>query len=120
MCAKEKTAAERVLPWLRNNFGKHSLGRLTGQDTRALLCAVQAVEMLNYSDASKIPAIYEIFRAAVSCMQPHTAWTAYHSVAMIMNWEDRALVWDAAGLPAVVCQRIAINSPKDMLPAKEF
>ena len=86
-----------VFPWLRANLGPRALAPLTGTDTRALRAAVEIIAL--YSQIGLGGAPLGAFRDVVMCMQPSTRHLAYHSVAMVMDWEDRQIVWGLAGLP---------------------
>jgi hypothetical protein len=93
---KEKPKCESVLPWLRSNLGKKCLGVLTGQDARALAAAVQIMETYAFSDRVHEVTLLNAFCSVVCCMQREARELAYHSIAHIMNWEDRARLWAAA------------------------
>ena len=90
-----KPAAQTIVRWLRDNG--MPLGGLTGNDARALRAAVQLVELIGYAGPSA-----ELLQAFASCvgeMQESQRFLAFHSVAHVLNWEDRARYWHAAGLP---------------------
>jgi hypothetical protein len=91
-----KPVAQTVMPWLRANLGDRCLAPLTGTDARALMAAVQIIELYSYHDR---PEIIQAFGLVVGAMQPHCQEFAYHSIAHVMNWEDRSRIWVAAGLP---------------------
>lgn len=107
---KQKQVCETVFPWLRANLGKHSLGCLTGTDTRALRAAIQVIELYAYDP---IRAVAQAFGVIVSRMQPETQWLAFHSIAHVLDWSDREKVWTLAGLdlPRLDTPR-CLNEPK--------
>lgn len=81
--------------WLNENLGD-ATAALTGTDTRAINAAHAIIELYGYteSDASLVA-----FGCVVREMQPGTRWMAYHLIAMVLDWDDRAVVWAKAGLP---------------------
>ncbi len=95
---RTKPACEKLYPWLRSNLGKRCLGVLTGTDARALAAAVHIVELYSYCGEQSVA---QAFGAVVLQMQPQARYLAYHSIAMIMNWEDRPTLWIAANLPEI-------------------
>lgn len=92
-----KPAAQTVVRWLRENG--MPLGGLTGCDARALRAAVQIVELMAYSGRT-LPLV-SAFAACVGEMQPGTRFLAFHAIAHVLDWGDRASIWAAAGLPAL-------------------
>lgn len=105
MSAKPKCAT--LLPWLKANLGKHCLGPLTGTDYRALAAAVQIIDL--YAE-TRDRSIIEAFAIAVLCMQSGTQELAYHAIAHVMDWPDRAEIWNSAGLPTFTPRRCAYES----------
>lgn len=92
---KSKPVCETVLPWLRENLGERALAPLTGTDHRALAASVQIIEL--YS-GDPDPAVLAAWGIVVRKMQPTTAELAFHAVAHVMDWDDRARVWRMAGM----------------------
>ena len=90
-----KVHAITLLPWLRANLGKRVLASLAGADMPALLAAVQIVNL--YAETRDFKLAYA-FRLAVLKMQESTRELAYHSIAHVMEWDDRARLWEAADL----------------------
>lgn len=88
----------RVGPWLKANLGPRCLAPLTGTDARALIAAVQIVEL--WSEGRSASAA-QSFRLVVLEMQQHTRGLAYHAIAHVMDWSHRQELWIAAGLPEV-------------------
>jgi hypothetical protein len=95
---KEKPACETVFPWLRANLGKGITAQLTGTDVRALKAAVMLVELYCYTGDTRLT---DAFRPIVENMQPKTRELAYHAIAHVMNWSDRARLWDLASLKPI-------------------
>jgi hypothetical protein len=93
---KYQPPAVTIFPWLRANLGPRSLAPLTGTDTRALTAAVQIAELYSYH---RVQSVADAFGAVVASMQPHTFHLAYHSIAHVMDWSDRADLWVKAKLP---------------------
>lgn len=82
--------------WLKGNLGPQCLAPCTGTDFKALSAAVAIVDLYLYDfDGYGL----EAFRSVVLKMQPSTRHLAYHAIAMVMDWSDRAKLWKAAGLP---------------------
>lgn len=82
--------------WLRLNLGPRCLAPLTGTDSRALDAAAHIIaQYANSGDRRAVLA----FGHVVMCMQPSTRYLAYHAIAHVMDWPDRARVWALAGLP---------------------
>lgn len=88
-------AAHTVFPWLRCNLGVTALAPLTGTDHMALRAAVQVIEL--YQQTGDTPLLHA-FRYCVRQMQRKCRQLAYHAIAHVANWEDRAHWWDHAGL----------------------
>ena len=91
-----KPSSVTVGPWLKANLGKKCLAGCTGTDWKALLAAVQIIELYSYE---RNPAILTAFGAIVQMMQPKQYFLAFHAIAHVMDWSDRASVWGRAGLP---------------------
>lgn len=83
--------------WLLLNLGRDALAPLTGTDSKALSAAAHIIELYAYSE-SEAPLV--AFREVVMCMQPTTRELAFHAIAHVMDWDDRARLWMLAGLPA--------------------
>lgn len=82
--------------WLRANLGKRCLAPLTSQDVRALDAAASVAALWSYTPKQGVA---DAFGAVVMLMQETTRHLAFHVVAQVGNWEDRATLWNAAGLP---------------------
>lgn len=82
--------------WLQFNCG--STGALTGTDWRALRAAVAIIELYAYDGS---PAVLPAFGAVVMRMQESTREYAYHAIAMVLDWPDRAKLWAQAELPPI-------------------
>lgn len=91
----KKTVSQTILPWLRDNLGDRCTAPLTGTDVRALLAAVQIIDLYSVHNDS---GVLEAFGLVVNCMQPSTQELAYHSIAHVMNWWDRERIWKELGL----------------------
>jgi len=100
--AAQKPACQRIFQWLRDNLGKGSLGALTHTDTYALMAAMQIIELYAYA---REPQILIAFRNCVSLMQPQCREFAYHGIAMVMNWEDRDIIWQECELPTFASRK---------------
>lgn len=94
---KNKPASARVFAWLKENLGKSALAPLTTTDASALLAAVQLVELMGYGYPSR-PALCAAFAAIVGEMQRKCQYMAFHSIAMLLDWPDRAKIWAACNL----------------------
>lgn len=67
------------------------LGALTHTDGRALRAAVQVAELWCYDRSN--PSLAKAFAVCVQQMQPSTRYLAYHAIAHVGNWEDRAVLF---------------------------
>ena len=92
---KEKPPCEQIMTWLRLNLGVGALGALTGTDAKALTAAVHIMELYAYAGDESL---LDAFRVVVLQMQPTTREFAYHTIAQVLNWSDRARLWSLAGL----------------------
>lgn len=95
---KTKQPCETLPTWLKENLGPRCLAPLTATDSKALSAAVQIVELYAFE---RRPAVLSAFGAIVGVMQHTCRHLAYHAIAHVMDWGDRASVWAAAGLPAI-------------------
>ena len=93
---KTKPVCETVLPWLKANLGPRCLAPLTGADAKALAAAVQIIELYSYDSS---PHVLAAFGIIVGRMQPSTQELAYHAIAHVLDWDDRARIWFSASLP---------------------
>lgn len=82
--------------WLRANLGKRALAPLTSQDARALDAAASVAALWQYSQRQTVA---DAFGTIVLLMQATTQHLAFHLVAQVGDWEDRATLWNMAGLP---------------------
>lgn len=97
MSSRNKSTCQSLITWLKLNLGRHHLAALTGTDSRALAAAAHILSLRGV--CSHNPALIAAFREVVLCMQPSTRELAYHAVAYLGEWDDRAKVWAEAGLP---------------------
>lgn len=97
MSPQPKSQCDELLKWFKGNpyLPALSLGALTGTDRKALAAAVHIIELYAYSSRGDT---LDAFRIVVEHMQPSTQVFAYHAIAFVMDWNDRARVWMAAGL----------------------
>lgn len=91
-----KPAAVTVIPWLRANLGKSCLAGQTGTDQKALLAAVQIVELYSYNPD---PELLHAFALVVKQMQEKQFFLAFHAIAHVMDWSNRLQIWEGASLP---------------------
>lgn len=96
MAAKEP--CQTLRQWLKANLGPRCLAPLTSTDAKALSAAVQIVELYAFE---RRPEVLDAFGGVVRCMQEGCRRLAYHAIAHVMDWSDRARVWSEAGLPAI-------------------
>lgn len=87
---RAKPACVTLLPWLWDNLGRAALAPLTGTDMRALRAAVQIIELYAYDRSTH--ALYA-FGQVVLRMQPGQRYMAFHAIAHVMDWSDRADLW---------------------------
>lgn len=83
--------------WLRANG--LNLGVLTGQDSRALLCADAAMQLYASCDYEAETHALIAFAAAVRAMQPSARYLAFHIIARSLDWHNRAEIWARCQLP---------------------
>lgn len=94
--SKRQPICGMLIPWLRENLGRDTLGALTGADHLALAAAHHIIAL--YATGND-PAVLDAFRIVVLRMQPSTRHFAFHAIAHVMDWSDRPVVWSLAGLP---------------------
>lgn len=87
-----------IIDWLGFNMG--STGALTGTDHRALKAAVAILELYAYDGDESL--LGNAFGAVVRRMQPTTREFAYHAIAAVLDWNDRAKLWEKAGLTPIL------------------
>lgn len=90
-----KPPSVTIVSWLQSNLGKKCLAGQTGTDQKALLAAVQIIELYSYERDERV---IEAFARVVSMMQEKQRFLAYHAIAHVMEWSDRAAIWNAADL----------------------
>lgn len=108
-----RPTAQTVVKWLRDNG--QPLGGLTGCDAQALRAAVQIVELYAYTRGDDLA---QAFGTVVRQMQPEMRFLAYHSIAHVLDWRDRARVWAQAGLEPLGSIPECTYGPRQM-PAVE-
>ena len=86
-------------------MGPHCLGCLTGQSSRALAAAVQLIALYSYCDGQAEPHVLAAFRHVVDTMEGGERELAFHAIAHVLNWSDRARVWHLAGLEPLASVR---------------
>jgi len=84
--------------WLATELGLSVLEPMTETDWRALLAAVQIVEL--WRDGRQ-PHVAQAFKLVVIEMHQHLRRLAYHAIAHVMDWSHREELWRSAGLPEV-------------------
>lgn len=94
MNRRPKPACAALPIWLRENG--FNLGALTGTDAKALAAAIHIIELYAYTGDE---GLLHAFGVVVLQMQPTTRRFAYHAIAHVMDWPDRARLWRRAGLP---------------------
>lgn len=94
--SRDAAACDALIAWLRRNLGRDALAALTGTDARALSAAVHIIELYT---CSAHPSVLRAFGDVVLEMQPSTRYLAYHSIAYVREWDDRAVIWNLANLP---------------------
>lgn len=99
--AAQKTPAQTIGPWLRANGLK--LGALTGQDWAALRAAAECMGLYARCDSDAEAKALLAFKACVLSMQPRTRYFAYHAIAHLLDWGDRAMIWHRCGLAPLDC-----------------
>lgn len=110
---KSKPRCADLLLWLRLNLGKHCLAPLTGTDSRALAAAVHVLDLYSNGDETTRALALAAFAHCVAAMQnkPCVRWLAYHSIAYVMDWNDRDAVWRRAGLASFEHRMVCANEP---------
>lgn len=88
--------AERIEEWFAFNLGT---GALTGTDWKALRAVTAILELYAYDGH---PSLLPAFRAVVLRMQDTTREYAYHAIAMVLDWHNRAQLWAQAELPPIL------------------
>lgn len=90
-----KTSKE-IYSWLRGNLGPRCLGVLTSQDAVALVTSVNLSNLISYPSAP--PELFTAYGAIVAQMQPQARYLAYHAIACELDWHNRSMIWQKAGL----------------------
>lgn len=93
--ARPQPPSVTVFPWLKANLGPRCLAPLTGTDWRALRASVEIVELYLEHRSAKVT---HAFGLVVSTMQAHCRYLAFHAIAHVLDWGDRAKIWQLAGL----------------------
>lgn len=94
-----KPSSVTIVPWLRANLGKDCLAGQTGTDQKALLAAIQILELYSYErDAG----VLEAFQRVVMVMQSKQRFLVFHAIAHVMDWSDRKPIWFKAGLNPLI------------------
>lgn len=101
-----KQPCETVRKWLKDNLGPSCLAPLTGQDSAALSAAVQIVSLYSHDGRQET---LDAFGAVVRSMQRSCWPLAYHCIAHVLDWHDRANLWSRAGLPPISVIRCAFE-----------
>jgi hypothetical protein len=115
MATTKQPYCKTVFPWLRANLGKHCTAGLTGQDHKALMAAVQTVELYSYCDDGD--AVATAFGLLVTQMQPNMRCLAYHAIAHVTDWSFRGQLWIRAGLSWDDVRGVCANEPKTRVAA---
>lgn len=92
----QKTPAQTIGPWLRANG--QNLGALTGQDWAALRAAAECMGLYARCDSHAEANALVAFKSCVLSMQPSTRYLAFHAIAHLLDWGDRAVIWSRCGL----------------------
>lgn len=103
-----KPVSTTILPWLRAQFGKRCTAALTSTDLSALLAATHCAELWVSTGTGHAA---RAFGEVAVHMQPGTIYLAYHAVAHIGEWRQRAELWEAAGLPAMANPGVCAYEP---------
>lgn len=105
MSNKEKPVCESGPKWLKevastfpSRIGlqsplKSPLAPLTGQDYKAYLTFLHALELWGYCDDEGRVHALACMKHAVSCMQPQTRWIARASIPHLLDWNDQHTLW---------------------------
>ncbi len=101
---KPKPHCVTLPAWLKANLGKPALAPLTGTDARCLAAAVMIVEAYAYDPCPELARAYGL---CVQRMQRSTRDLAFHAIAHVHDWSDRARVWKAAGLEPIAVGKCA-------------
>jgi hypothetical protein len=85
---------KELFKWLLANGKK--LGCLTSQDTRALMASVAIAPLISWDGAP--PQLFDAYRAVVSEMQPCSVPLAFESIAAVLDWSHREMIFRRSGL----------------------
>lgn len=108
---KPKPVSETVMSWLRANLGPRCLAPLTGTDAKALRASVHIIDLYNYTPSESL---IDAWGKVVRCMHKlECQELAYHAVAHVMDWDNRAEIWGKAGLPEFSPRR-CVYEPQQM------
>lgn len=97
-----------VFPWLRENLGKTALAPLTSTDVAGLRAAIQVIELYQHTHTTSV---LDAFAVAVNAMQSKCQVFAYHAIAHLLDWNDRAAIWRLAMLPDMIKPGVCAYEP---------
>lgn len=101
----DKPPCKTVLTWLRNvsdhpewpgdhaAHGRDALAPMTGQDMAALAAFVHLVDLYGRSDDAGRRAALDAMTAVVRAPQLKVLHLFRESIAHILDWRDRAVLW---------------------------
>lgn len=98
MSRRADTPAVTIGPWLDDNLGKLWRAPLTGQDWSALKASVEILGCYARCDQDAEQGLLLAFRGTVLAIQPGCRYLAFHSVAHVLDWHNRAEIFARAGL----------------------
>lgn len=99
----------KLTSWLKANLGKRCLAPLAGCDMIALEAADRLAELWVWTHKAEVAIA---FGAAVKQMHRDACKElAYHAIARVGNWEDREVLWLAAGLEPLANPGTCANEP---------
>lgn len=97
-----------IIDWLGFNLG--TTAPLTGTGHRALKAAVAILELYAYDSDESL--LQDAFGAVCRRMQPTTVEYAYHAIAAVLDWNDRAKIWQKAGLTPIAKPMLCKAEPR--------
>lgn len=86
---------------------------LTGQDHKAYLTFLHALQLWGYSDSEGREHALVCMKHAVKSMQPQTQWIARATIPHLLDWEDQQKLWPT--IMSAVAERDLLESLEGLL-----
>ena len=112
--AQNAPVSVTLVPWLKDNLGKGCFAGICSGELDALRAAVHIVALMGY-DYPRKPSLTLAFADCVRELQEKHFPLAYHTIAHVLDWADRARLWRRAGLPVIEAGQCKHEPPEARL-----